>query len=62
MTKVITYETEGVEIVEVKTKPDGKPEKVIKFKDWKGDPNQLRKEAEKIAPPSEKAVRVHRER
>ena len=60
MTKVITYETPGVEIVEFRDKPEGPPQKVIKFKDWKGDPKKLRKEAEKIAPPSEKAVRVHR--
>ena len=62
MTKVIPYETPGAEILEFKEKPGGPPQKVIKFKDWKGDPKELRKQAEKIAPPSEKAVRVHRDK
>ena len=47
MTKIIAFETLGVEITEFKRSPGGKKEKVIKYKDWKGDPKKLRKEAEK---------------
>ena len=50
MTKIIAYETEGTEIREFKTDPKGKKKKVIRFKDWKGDPKKLRKEAEKYKP------------
>ena len=48
MTKIIAFESQGVEIKEFKRKPKGKPEKVIKEKDWKGDPKELRKQAEKL--------------
>jgi len=48
MTKIIAYETPGVEITEFRRRPGGKKEKVIKYKDWKGDPKKLRREAEKI--------------
>lgn len=47
MTKIIPYETEGTEIIEFKTDPEGKPKKIIKRKDWKDDPKELRKQAEK---------------
>lgn len=48
MTKIIVYEDEdGPEITEFKTDPKGKPERVIKKKDWQGDPKKLRAEAEK---------------
>jgi len=49
MTKIIAYETQGTEIIQFKRSHKGKPEKVIKFKDWKGDPKKLRKEAEKLS-------------
>lgn len=45
--RVIVFETEGTTIEEFKKGPKKKKEKVIKFKDWKGDPKKLRKEAEK---------------
>ena len=49
MTRIIAYESEGgPEITEFKRNPKGKKEKVIKKKDWKGDPKELRKQAEKI--------------
>ena len=47
MTKIIPFETEGTEIQEFKRKPKGEKLKVIKAKDWKGDPKELRKQAEK---------------
>ena len=47
MTRIIAFETEGTDITEFKRDPKGKTEKIIKHKDWKGDPKQLRKEAEK---------------
>lgn len=45
---IIVYESEGTEITEFRQSPGGKKEKVIKFKDWKGDPRELRKQAEKL--------------
>ena len=50
MTKIIPFETVGTEIREFKTDPKGKKKKVIKAKDWGGDPKKLRKEAEKYKP------------
>ena len=50
MTKLIPFESKGVEITDFKTDPKGKKKKVIKYKDWKGDPKKLRKEAEKYKP------------
>jgi len=50
MPKIIPYETEGTEIQEFKTDPKGKKREVIKAKDWKGDPEELRKRAEKYKP------------
>jgi len=47
MTRIIPFETEGTEIQEFKTDPKGKKKKVIKCKDWKGNPKELRKQAEK---------------
>jgi len=48
MTKVIPFEAEGgPEITEFRTDPKGKKKKVIKKKDWKGDPKKLREQAEK---------------
>ena len=47
LTRIIVYETPGVEIMEFKRDPKGKKEKIIKYKDWQGDPKKLRKEAEK---------------
>ena len=48
MTRIIPFETQGVEITEFKRSPKGKKEKVVKYRDWGGDPKKLRKEAEKI--------------
>ena len=50
MTRIIPFETEGVEIQEFRTDLKGKDKKVIKAKDWKGDSKKLRKEAEKYKP------------
>ena len=48
MTKIIPYESmEGPEITSFKTDPKGKKKKVIKKKDWKGDPKKLKEQAEK---------------
>ena len=48
MTKVIPVEVEGEpEITDFKTDPKGKSKKVIKAKDWKGDPKKLREQADK---------------
>ena len=47
MTKIIPYETKGTTIKEFKTDPKGKKKKVIKQKDWKGDPKKLKEQAEK---------------
>ena len=48
MTEIIPFEeVGGPEITSFKTDPKGKPKKVIKKKDWGGDPKKLRKEAEK---------------
>jgi len=49
MTRIIAYESEeGPEITEFRRNLKGKKEKIIKYKDWKGNPKELRKQAEKI--------------
>lgn len=48
MTKIIPFEgNKNVKITEFRRSPKGKNEKVIRYKDWKGDPKRLRREAEK---------------
>ncbi len=47
MTKIIFYESENTPIVEAKRSPKGKKEKVIKYKDWKGDEKKMKELAEK---------------
>ena len=46
MTKIIPYESGHTIITSFKTDPKGKKKKVIKKKDWKGDPKKLKKLAE----------------
>jgi len=50
MTEIIPFESQGTEITSFQRKLKGKKEKVIKFKNWKGDPKELRKQAEKYKP------------
>ena len=50
MTKIIPFETEGTEIREFKTDPKGKKRKIIKARAWKGDPEELRRQAERYKP------------
>ena len=46
--KIIPYEMmKGAVIKVFKTDPKGKAKKVIKKKDWKGDPKKLKEQAEK---------------
>ena len=47
MPKIIPYESGKTTITSFKTDPKGKKKKVIKEKDWKGDPKKLREQAEK---------------
>ena len=50
MTRIIVFETPGTEIREFRTDPKGKPKKVIKAREWKGDPRALRRLAERFVP------------
>ena len=50
MARIIPFETPGTEIQEFRTDPKGRKKKVIKYKDWKGDPKELRRQAEKYKP------------
>lgn len=48
MTKIIAYEMdERTQITDFRRSPKGKRERVVKWKDWKGDRKKLKEEAEK---------------
>lgn len=44
--RVITFETEGTKILSFRRSPKGKEEKVIRSHMWRGNPKELRKQAE----------------